>query len=348
MKSSKGRQVVATSALLAVVLLITAQRNNAQHRQMPFQYRRLHDGLALLPEILENNLGTVGDPLNVTDTAIFLHIPKAGGTSMKNLYGECYGMVLATGGAGRGHEHDDKLMILPEYDRKFVNVETEDCEGIENAKKLHFAESGMVDVIFTMQFASVVSLFSKDYQARFFTIFRHPIERAVSQFYYLQDATWETTYSPETKGWSVQQYAESHYASDNWVVRQLVNKLDSQAELYDEDIELAKDILREKFVVGLITKMEESKDRFDKYFGFGFDENEETDACVARVLGLPSARKDETQTTNSHPHPKVLPNTPEWEALLKINMFDLELYEYAVALFEEQAILFEDSEEDEA
>ena len=147
----------------------------------------------------------------------------------------------------------------------------------------------------------------------------------------------------------MQQYAESHYASDNWVVRQLVNKLDWQAELYDEDLDLAKDILREKFVVGLITKMEESKDRFDKYFGFGSEEDDDArDECVARVLGLPSAKKDETQTTNSHPHPKVLPNTPEWEALLKINMFDLELYDYAVALFEEQAILFEDSEEDEA
>mmetsp|Transcript_17997 Transcript_17997/g.51543 ORF Transcript_17997/g.51543 Transcript_17997/m.51543 type:complete len:207 (-) Transcript_17997:54-674(-) len=205
----------------------------------------------------------------------------------------------------------------------------------------------MVDVIFTMQFASVVPIFSQDFQARLFTLFRHPIDRAVSQFYYLQDATWERTYSPETKGWSVQQYAESHYADDNWVVRQLVNKPDWNMELYKEDLQLAKDILQEKFVIGLITEMEESKDRFDKYFGFGFEE-EDADDCVAQVLGLPSAKNDEeTQTTNSHPHPKVLPDTPEWEALLKINRLDLELYDYAVALFEVQAVLFEDSEEDE-
>jgi len=207
----------------------------------------------------------------------------------------------------------------------------------------------MADVIFTMQFASVVPVFNQNYQARFFTLFRNPIERAVSQFYYLQDATWERTYSPETKGWTVQQYAESHYASDNWVTRQLVNKPDWDMELYEEDLYLAQDILREKFVIGLITEMEESKNRFDKYFGFGFEEEDEND-CVAKVLGLPSAKKDEEAQSaeNSHPHPKILPDTPEWEALLRINRFDLELYEYAVALFEQQAVLFEDSEEDQA
>ena len=336
---------VATTALAAALLIIV--RSNVRKR--PFQYRSLSDGLALLPSILETNLGTVGDPLNITDTAVFFHIPKAGGTSMKNLYGDCYGMVLATGGAGRGHEHDENLMILPQYDRKYLNVDVEDWEGLENAKKLHLAESGMADVIFTMQFASVVPVFNQNYQARFFTLFRNPIERAVSQFYYLQDATWERTYSPETKGWTVQQYAESHYASDNWVTRQLVNKPDWDMELYEEDLYLAQDILREKFVIGLITEMEESKNRFDKYFGFGFEEEDEND-CVAKVLGLPSAKKDEEAQSaeNSHPHPKILPDTPEWEALLRINRFDLELYEYAVALFEQQAVLFEDSEEDQA
>jgi hypothetical protein len=95
--------------------------------------------------------------------------------------------------------------------------------------------------------------------------------------------------------------------------------------------------------------MEESKSRFDKYFGFGSEEEDEND-CVAKVLGLPGAKKDEEAQSaeNSHPHPKILPDTPEWEALLRINRFDLELYEYAVALFEQQAVLFEDSEEDEA
>lgn len=102
---------------------------------------------------------------------------------------------------------------------------------------------------------------------------------AISEFYYLQDATWEVNYAPETKDSTVQQYAESGLSNKNFVVvGQLVNKPSSGLLYYESDLDLAKEILREKFVIGLMNEMDESVRRFDLYFDF--HKNDETNRCV--------------------------------------------------------------------
>lgn len=167
---------------------------------------------------------------------------------------------------------------------------------------------------------------------------RHPVERAASEFFYLQDASWEGTYSPETKGWTIQQYAASEKAEHDWVTKQL---LGTWQDLTEDDLEKAKYILEEKVLIGLIDRMEDSVDRFNRYFGW--EESPDKVPCAGDMLG----HKNGTGS-NSHAHPKVLPDTPEWEALASINRYDIQLYDFAVALFEEQGILFEDSEDEES
>ena len=170
-----------------------------------------------------------------------------------------------------------------------------------------------------------------------FTILRHPVDTAISEFYYLQDATWEVNYAPETKDWTVQQYADSRLSNKNFVVRQLVNK--PSGLLYEADLELAKEILREKFVIGLMNQMDESVRRFDLYFGFR--KTDDTARCVEKILH-PDRSSSTDGGTNSHPHPKILEGTPEWGAIARNNYFDIQLYEFALGLFEEQAVLFEE------
>ena len=186
-------------------------------------------------------------------------------------------------------------------------------------------------------FAQAADVFNPQHRARMFTILRHPVDTAISEFYYLQDATWEVNYAPETKDWTVQQYAESRLSNKNFVVRQLVNK--PSGLLYESDLDLAKEILREKFVIGLMNEMDESVRRFDLYFDF--DKSDETNRCVDEVLH-PDRSSSTGGGTNSHPHPNILEGTPEWEAIAQNNYFDIQLYEFAVGLFEEQAVLFQD------
>eukprot|EP00957_Ditylum_brightwellii_P151027 11500251-Ditylum_brightwellii.AAC.1 len=57
------------------------------------------------PAGIENNIGNFVSPLTKLDTAIYWHIPKASGSSMKNYYG-CMGLVTASQVGLDGHEQD--------------------------------------------------------------------------------------------------------------------------------------------------------------------------------------------------------------------------------------------------
>ena len=54
-------------------------------------------------------------------------------------------------------------------------------------------------------------------------MFRHPIDRAVSMFYYIRVADWEPSYKPELQGWKMDQYATSDIVENNRMTRQLSN-----------------------------------------------------------------------------------------------------------------------------
>ena len=192
---------------------------------------------------------------------------------------------------------------------------------------------------------------------RLFTIMRHPVDQAASAFYYLQDATWERTYAPETKGWTIAEYIEKGRYSKDFMTRMLIDKRSERfhGELTEEDLQLAKNILREKVLIGLMTRMEESIARFDAYFniqprndpetvqncknnlfghgssgtgGNGYEKNFDKDA---KANGPAVAPK-----TNSHKHPKVLEGTDDWNLLADAHKWDMKLWDYAVELFEEQ------------
>ena len=295
--------------------------------------------------LMDKNFASLVDPPDaLTDTAVFFHVPKAGGSAMEYMYGFCYDLTLATEVGGnpdivQGIDPSHLSVFTTDWGVDIVNVDSTTLDGLDRAKKLNLAESGLSDIIFTSYIHQAAKLFSPDYRGRVFTIMRHPVERAASEFFYLQDATWETTYSPETKDWTVQHYAASNHAEHDWVTRQLLGI--TWQELTDEDLEKAKYILEEKVLIGLIDRMEESVGRFNKYFGW--QESPDKVPCAEDMLGHKSSTG-----SNSHAHRKIEPGSDDWEALAAINRFDIQLYDFAVALFEEQGILFEDSEDEES
>ena len=219
----------------------------------------------------------------------------------------------------------------------FVNIDTHSVEGIQHAKEIGFPESGLAEVIITTFVHEVNDLGSFSHMLRFFTVLRHPIERAISMFYYIQVADWEATYHPELQNMTIEEYALSNRAEDNWMTRMLANN--PTDELEDEDLAIAKEVLRRKFIIGLIDKMEESMDRFERFFRWSYRVNPENqEACREQLLtGGGGSNRNINAIDKTHPKE----GSKGWKLLAEKNRFDLKLYDYARKLFDEQEALLD-------
>jgi len=236
---------------------------------------------------------------------------------------------------------------------KVVNVDVCTYNGIVDAKKRKFLvkrgpHQVKVDFISTSEFVPASSLlFSPTRQGRMFALFRHPIDRQVSKFYYLQKATWEPTYNTRWAKMSLEEWASRERGENNWMVRNLVGK-DNRADLTIQDLEDAKEIIRTKFVVGLMEKFEESVHRFNILLGV--DENEpQNQQCISDFSanqGDSHSKKNEDSIEtknvwNSYSHPEADRGSDAWVSLSKIHMYDNLLYRYIVELFAEQRAIFQ-------
>ena len=140
----------------------------------------------------------------------------------------CFGMIGANEIGGMYEKDKGPLEIVRlDNGNRYVNVDMSNPGGISHAKELGFGQSGLADVVLTSWFHQTASLFENNhihdgtdgqiYKGRCFTLLRHPIRRAISMFYYLRDATWEHTFSEVFKNMTVEEYATSQYAEDNWM-----------------------------------------------------------------------------------------------------------------------------------
>ena len=277
------------------------------------------------------------EPYHKSDIPIFWHVPKSGGSTIKDVAGSCHRLVSASNiGTRDGHENDEFLQIVRPGGSMFVNINTHSVEGIQHAKDIGFPSSGMAEIIISNFVHEADALGSTTHMLRFFGVFRHPIERAISMFYYIQVATWEATYHPELKDWTIEQYAQSNRAEENWMTRQLANNpIDA---LTDDDFALAKEVLRRKFFVGLIDQMEESMDRFERFFRWAYRVNPHNqEKCREGLLIGGGANRNVNATKKAHPKE----GTEGWALLAEKNKYDLQLYDYVVELFDQQADLLD-------
>lgn len=269
---------------------------------------------------------------------MFWHIPKAGGSSIKDALGGCHRFVQATEfGVTDGHINDKEVAIVypkvpggADTDRSpFVNIDSSTVEGIQRAKNMGFADSQLADIVVSPFVFETNDLFTQTAQGRLFTVFRHPIDRAISMFYYIQVADWEPSYKPELKSWTLEQYAQSDIVENNWMTRQLSGQLGG--ELTDANLEKAMEVVRRKFMVGLMTKIEESMTRFEKYFRWKYKVNPTNqESCRERLMSGGS----NSNKANKKPLPQK--GEPAWDLLAHQNNYDLQLYNYIEQLFVEQ------------
>lgn len=320
-----------------------------------------------LPPWAQYNLVDVSQkPDPSSETALFWHIPKSGGTTAKRLY-ECLGQTLANrlGANPRfGHDKDTKIVVFQPFatapEINFVNVDTTTKPGILRAAKLGLVPSKKVDMIFTsdVNFAAD-HLFDSNNKGRIFALFRNPVDRSVSKFYYLQTATWERTYRPEWVGMSITEWATNHNLDENFIVKKIVGKkLSDQVDL--GDLIVAKDIVRQRFIVGLMNDMEEGIRRFNIVLGLD-TKNEKGQMCMdqyfskkdkvevvaaasdaaAAGVGSEEGRAKATDGMNSNPHPKIKEGSPEYALLAERNSLDMILFNYITLLYKEQKKLIQ-------
>ena len=283
---------------------------------------------------------------NVTETCSYMlsstqylyrHIPKAGGSSIKDAMGGCHRFVQATEfGVTDGHDTDTEVAIVypaipgvADTDRSpFVNIDSTTPAGIARAKSLGFADAQLAQVVVSPFVFETNELFTQTAKGRLFSVFRHPIDRAVSMFYYIRVADWEPSYSPEMKEWTIDQYATSDKIENNWMTRQLSNQLGG--ELTDENLNRAMEVVRTKFMVGLMSQIEPTMARFEKYFRWTYHVNPPNqEACRERLMSGGS----NSNKSNKEP---VDENHTAWPLLALQNNYDLQLYAYIEQLFAEQ------------
>jgi len=186
-------------------------------------------------------------------------------------------------------------------------------DEIKNGKQNSAVKNG-VDAVVTQYIYSASTLFSSNRRGRCFTIIRHPIERVQSLFYSLSIS----------EHISLEMWARSRRVESNRLTRFLSNQL--EGELTQNHLNTAKEVLRRKCIVGLFEEKVDSWQRFQRYFSMKL-QSKDTE-CIDRYLSY--------DWKNKRLHPTVEEGSTVWNLLFSQNEFDMEMYHYALSLFEQQ------------
>ena len=127
---------------------------------------------------------------------------------------------------------------------------------------------------------------------------------------------------------TMEEYAASEYVENNWMVRFLTDA--TTGSVFERHLDLAKEVLESKCLVGVLEDFTRSFKRFNEYFGWngrdfgGPVEKKNRGTCVGRVISHPD---------NAHPHPTHEEGSAVWNLLMEQNQYDMLLYEHALHLY---------------
>ena len=251
------------------------------------------------------------------------------------------------------------------YNVTYLNTVVFTRWWLQESKSRDLLGSKLADVVSTHLLQdSMTILFNTTYRARGFIMFRHPVKRAIDQFFYRQHATWEKTFDPDVAVMLLNEYVKSDAFVENFVTRSLVGKTRSVIDVTEQDVALAKEILRRskfnhaknqpnhimtnplhivlrhclvaEFMVGIFEWFNAGIMRFDHYYGYwdeyDMDHNSTIANCHYKLI------KWGDHVGN---YPKVHNEEDTIEILGQRDWADVELYHYAKTLFHEQTSLVE-------
>ena len=150
------------------------------------------------PIVLPQELSNISDirvPIDRSkDVPFFWHIPRSGGSLIKNTAAYCLDLVQAS---NMGNAIDEEGADLPDLatvvdtqtGAKFLNVDTTSPEGLDLAKYKGSVVGTYPDlglIITPYLFVGSQNLLNDEHKGRMFVMMRHPIQRAESMFWHLR------------------------------------------------------------------------------------------------------------------------------------------------------------------
>jgi len=151
--------------------------------------------------------------------------------------------------------------------------------------------------------------------------------------------------APEVKGISLVAYAKSDMAEGNWMTRMLINATDNDV-ITPAHYQVAKEVFGRKCLVGLMDHFEESMGRFSKFFRFESTHSINTKSKGETANFLEERRqcahKLASSGVNRHQYAKISHDSVIWKELERKNKYDIELYDYAKAIYYQQSVVYED------
>lgn len=216
--------------------------------------------------------------------------------------------------------------------------------GIERCQSLNLIQSGLADVVSSPLPFEASSLFTGDRRGRMFALLRPVVDRVVSHFRWIQTSGTDPYVGPDT---DLAQYVRlpADRPEFNWLTKALAGKPGTTTDILTlDDLNVAKEALRKKAVVGLLPRKGDSMLRFERTFGWD-----------RTLTASPERKKCEEETLHwewkgkaaQFPPSSVLsqgvwaPGTELHAAIERRNAFDVDLYRYAERLFEEQMVAFD-------
>ena len=322
---------------------------------------------------------------SVKHIPFFWHIPRSGATTLTTILGTCLGLVQAASSYSSPAVYtrwedqtlatrfkDPKLYVVHMKQQQFVNVDLNDFQGVMRAAKGKLISSELADLVVVQDVSMGSILFEEgnndeegtnpntaspsEFQGVLFAMFRHPIDRAISVFYSKQQVH-DVHFDPTLEIYSLKDWVNSPSYVNDYMVLSLVVKLNerspqNQPPLNRNDLDVAKEILRRKCLIGLLDEKSESLKRFENFFGWNAEIRHDSMVIFGGEDTAQRAQKDKFRKEIADPeckdrilhynwekkHKHPLPEEDElsYRLLESKNRYDIELYVYARQLFDEQ------------
>jgi len=217
---------------------------------------------------------------------------------------------------------------IPASGSDLMSTIVEECLHMGSVTDLQRAKGGWGlkaedGVVLTPDIWDAINYLDGIHHGRLFAMFLHPVHRAVQML----DQQKEKDPAGIGRLGTLEEYAYSKYHEANWMVRHLAGVPKSDQPTAN-DLAVAKEVMRTKFIVGMVPYKDASLKRVEEYFGFVYPKGGVD--CRQRAIADATAAEKRN----------VKEGSKGWVVLAKANDLDIKLYEYANHLFFAQKDMF--------
>lgn len=291
-----------------------------------------------IPNFFHSNMKDFTDLNHDGEIPVLWRIPFSGDEAWTEIFGTC----LKLNQAADKHEllgvhaTSDELQYVESAHGTFFNLDLSESNGIEQAKAINLTSLDGVNII-TSPSLNVLSLFDNaTMQGRALCTLRHPALRLMSYFYGAKDAK-SQYYDPALDDVTLEEYAAwpEDREEFNFMVKSLVSSgtdLIPTSDITLDDLNLAKKILQQKFIILLAEDMFGSWTKLESYLGWPLSTQEQRQ-CEDSILRLDWTHR----ASNEQEYRPVGDSEVAYSQLVERNSWDVALYEHALSLFQQQA-----------